>query len=268
MITKGIIIKTPTGGNNKYLVRIPIFESANNTGSEFITYEASVCTSPGTYNGLQKGDCVFISFEDNRYSKPVILGKLFVDVNLNNNAMVAPQVLKVAEKAELPVNTTIGGTALYDIVNKLQDLEFFTSEDLPEMLKQNTSSDTPSETTRAIKYLYRGDGFAVYPNQPLTGSGLTFGELVGYSLIFMRCYFADGNWSGNSFCVYFTPSVFVNNPYDVFSCPIVMVGDNNVYIRDYGMKFFMQGGQLFAALATLNNGTCEKFNIVEIMGVR
>ena len=267
MITKGIIIKTPNGTNNKYTVRIPIFESANNTGSEFVTYEASVCISPGSYYGLNVGDVVFISFEDNRMSKPVIIGKLFITPDVETGAYNALQVLKVSDKAELPSNTTIGDMNLLSVVKQIRDLEFFKDADIPSILDE---IDTPSAPNN-IKVLFKGGGYPVFPDQPLlTHFPISVGELFSYDLIFMRCYFSDGNWGGSSFGVYFYPSTFINNENDTFSCPIVMAGGDSIYIRPYSMKFFMEGGYLFANIATGDyaDGICARFNIVEIAGVK
>jgi hypothetical protein len=81
----------------------------------------------------------------------------------------------------------------------------------------------------------------------------------------MRCYFND-EWAGCSFGVWFTPQTFTINPNDKFNAPIVMVDDDNKYLRHYGMKFTCDGTNWFALIGADNN-TISRFNIVEVVGV-
>jgi hypothetical protein len=121
MITKGYVIGKSPNTPNKYLVRIPIFESAgigqtqDNLGNS--TLECTLSHNPGTYEGLRTGDCVFVSFEDNRYSKPIIMGKLFVSVEEQSSGYQYNTDLKVTHKATLPVDTTIGSVPFDNILN-------------------------------------------------------------------------------------------------------------------------------------------------------
>lgn len=82
MITLGYITKINNPDDNIYEVRLPIFEKAGSSkdlpdlsGSYF---QATLSQTPGQLNGFLVGDCVVVGFLDNKYSKPVILGKLFV----------------------------------------------------------------------------------------------------------------------------------------------------------------------------------------------
>lgn len=82
MITKGIIIER-IQDSNKYLVRIPIFESfSNSTEKENLTnaaiFEATLCYAPGNTDGIVPNDVVYIGFENNDLGQPIILGKLFL----------------------------------------------------------------------------------------------------------------------------------------------------------------------------------------------
>lgn len=126
MITKGYIVGKSTQSSNKYLVRIPIFESAGigQTNNE-LNSSVSECTlshNPGTYEALKPGDCVFVSFEDNRFSQPIILGKLFVNVEEQSSGYQYNTDLKVTHKATLPADTTIGNVPFDNILNYFESI--------------------------------------------------------------------------------------------------------------------------------------------------
>lgn len=93
MITKGIVEKIITPYNVK--VRIPLFdaieEAKNGVSTEDLS-DAVICTLPNSANVLSEGDIVFVAFEDDYISKPIIIGHLYreiksntkIDLNLNN----------------------------------------------------------------------------------------------------------------------------------------------------------------------------------------
>lgn len=92
MITKAIIISNSETAENRFLVRIPILESAGNsdqisTSTTEPLYEAALSYVPGNVNAFVPGDIVYIGFEDNRLDNIVILGKLWLgaEENLTNN---------------------------------------------------------------------------------------------------------------------------------------------------------------------------------------
>lgn len=266
MVTKAIIVKTPSINNNIYTIRIPIFESANsvnNSNNSFITYDATLCSSPGISFGLKVGDCVFISFEDNKYSKPVIIGKLFIDSDYNSPSIYAPQVLDVQNRANLPSNTKIGNYQMDEVLKRISELEYFKNMDMSNI---NTQPNTPPSDNNVGEILYSGSGLTIQNGVPVTFEEINFNKISKFSLMFMRCYFADGQWGGSSFGVWFNPQVFVINPNDTFSAPMVLVGDDWSYIRSYGMKFRYAGGNWYASIAA-GDGTISQFNIVEMVGV-
>ena len=82
MITKAIVLNK-IEGTNKYLVRVPIFETFTNT-SDFnnltnaALFEATYAYQPGNTDGLVPNDVVYIGFENNDYDKVVIIGKLYL----------------------------------------------------------------------------------------------------------------------------------------------------------------------------------------------
>lgn len=88
MLTKGYITDLPKF-NNKYKVRIPVFETAGigNTKSVFnaSVIEATLVYTPGIIDNISIGDCVVIGFENDKQSKPIILGKLYCNRNLDKD---------------------------------------------------------------------------------------------------------------------------------------------------------------------------------------
>lgn len=117
MILKAYIISTPLTGDNTYKVRIPYLE--DNTSTEMI-FDAILCITPGIYGGYKVGDCVFVSFEGNKYSQnspvfPVILGKLYIDDTEEVDTYQIINNLKIKNKVELPSNTKIGDFDASDI---------------------------------------------------------------------------------------------------------------------------------------------------------
>jgi hypothetical protein len=140
MITKGYVIKKSTESPNKYSVRIPIFESTgiglNTNGLNSSIYDCTLSHNPGTYEALIPGDCVFISFEDNNYAKPIILGKLFVNVEEESSGYQYNTDLKVTHKATLPIDTTIGNVPFENVLNYFNSID----ESIDRLSIQTTSS--------------------------------------------------------------------------------------------------------------------------------
>ena len=77
MITKGIILGKKVG-TNKYIVRIPYFETAG--GSQSI-FDATLSTTPSISEAYKEGDVVEVAFEDHLVEKVVIIGRLFIPDN-------------------------------------------------------------------------------------------------------------------------------------------------------------------------------------------
>lgn len=124
MFTKALIVDTPKQGDNIYRVRIPLFEDT--TGTE-IVYDALCCHAPGTYGGLNPGDCVYVSFEDGKMNIPVIIGRLYVEEQ-DDYAKGFFNNLYVINAAKLPMSTTFGNQGLtidnlYNMVNYLASIE-------------------------------------------------------------------------------------------------------------------------------------------------
>lgn len=123
MITKAII-KSRILNSNKYYVRIPYFEQANvkNNNLTDSFFEATLSQTPGFINSYNEGDVVFVSFEDSKASKPVILGKLFLDKEESRGFLKANS-LTVDGSVILPVDTVIGDFKFKNMYGTLENLK-------------------------------------------------------------------------------------------------------------------------------------------------
>ena len=73
MIVKGLI-KTIDFTDNSCTVRLPLFETAASQGE--VVLPATILIQPGMYNGYAEGDVVFVDFENDTLSRPIVIGKL------------------------------------------------------------------------------------------------------------------------------------------------------------------------------------------------
>lgn len=117
MIVKGII-KTINFLENSCTVRLPLFETAAADGE--VILDAIISIQPGLYNGYTEGDVVFVDFENNKLSQPIVVGKLFLGAE-KEAAAGAPSAmtvsnLKVTTQATLPVDTRLSLEGLGNIV--------------------------------------------------------------------------------------------------------------------------------------------------------
>lgn len=83
MLVKGIIKQLPVvGKTNKYVVSIPSFKTTGSTSTGSVLnsdlVEATLCYQPGIISEYNVGDVVYIGFENDVTSSPVILGKLYL----------------------------------------------------------------------------------------------------------------------------------------------------------------------------------------------
>ena len=119
MILKAYITEIPDSGENHFKVRIPFLE--DNTTTEMV-FDALLCNQPGEYYGYNVGDCVFVSFENEKLNTAIILGKLYVDeVETPNYHLI--NELNVTSKVTLPENTKIGNYSAKDIFKLYQSID-------------------------------------------------------------------------------------------------------------------------------------------------
>ena len=129
MITRAIIEEVID--TFSYRVRIPIFDRIE-SASEHTSFEnlliAKASVSRGSNNQFQRGDIVFIAFENNDLGAPVIIGHLYRNalLEVSNSSVIESTSLNVSGKASLPMSTTIGDiqySQLFYLANVQSDLQ-------------------------------------------------------------------------------------------------------------------------------------------------
>ena len=121
MITRAII-KSIFG--NKCSIEVPLF-SNDNSKSIPVLPEAVMMIPPGMIGQYAEGDVVVISFEENMFNRPIVLGKLYTGTNSAKQASATMlsrtteiETTDITSSAESTKTTSIG--ALLDIIANLK----------------------------------------------------------------------------------------------------------------------------------------------------
>lgn len=127
MITKAIV--EDIINNKEFIVRIPIFDNIESAREHTIKEDlntALAILSPGLSNNIVIGDVVYVGFEDNDISKPIILGLLDKENQQPRQTTVTSaqlncDYLNVKNPTTLPIGTNIGSIT-YDQLLELVKL--------------------------------------------------------------------------------------------------------------------------------------------------
>lgn len=131
--TKAYITKLPEDDSNIYEVNVPLM--SDNVSDEAL-FEAIVNHSPGIYNGYEVGDCVIVTFEDDKYNTAIIIGKLFTEIPEQGEPVYGLfDQLNVTGSVVLPENTKIGNYTPQDFYNLYEGIENIDTGVDPEELK-------------------------------------------------------------------------------------------------------------------------------------
>ena len=108
MLTKGEI-KTINYNNNTGTVRVPLFETSDS--NDRVIIDAIFVIPPGIFNGYRPGDIVEVGFENSSLTPAVVLGRLYLGANIENqkvpNGTICGDQLRISKYAELPVSTKL-----------------------------------------------------------------------------------------------------------------------------------------------------------------
>ena len=239
MITKAIIKSTPALDGNKYTVYIPILRNANDGESDAI-FEATLAYIPGIYYSFGVGDVVFVSFEDNLYNKPVILGKLFTEKDKNVKTQIEVKTLKVLEKVDL-------GGAFSDNTIQLDD----TSGTVQGLL--STVANLKMGLSSIVEIIAEGE---------LTS--LDVETANKYDLIFIYGY-KQNVGAPNQTCFVFMPSQI--NSETNFQIEQVALSTPNIWSYRLQLNVGSEGDRLWW-FTDIDYGGNNSFTATKIVGVR
>lgn len=109
MITKAIVEEVLTPYSAR--VRVPIFDAIADakdaTETQFLSV-CAVCGLPKQDNTLSVGDIVYVSFEDNDISKPVVVGHLVYEQESPNYVDLTVRLFTATSTTKLNEDTYIG----------------------------------------------------------------------------------------------------------------------------------------------------------------
>lgn len=239
MITKAIIKSTPALDGNKYKVYIPILRNANDSESDAI-FEATLAYIPGIYYSFNVDDVVFVSFEDNLYNKPVILGKLFTEKDKNVKTQLEVKTLKVLEKVDL-------GGAFSNNTLQLDD----TSGTVQGLL--STVTDLKTGLSSIVEIISEGE---------LTSLDISIANR--YDLIFIYGYKRNVG-TPNQTCFVFMPSQ-INNQTN-FQIEQVALSTPNIWNYRLQLNIGSEGTRLWW-FTDIDYGGDDSFIATRIIGVK
>ena len=110
-----------------YRVRIPIFDKIDTAPIHTDFNDlciATISSAKGINNNISVGDIVFVGFEDNNASNPIIIGQLYREaLTKDNQAFLSVSNLTALDTAQLPTNTFIGNITYNQLVQALSEIK-------------------------------------------------------------------------------------------------------------------------------------------------
>lgn len=257
MLTKAIIKETNKIGSNKYLVYIPLFQLANQTEQDAI-YEATLCSDNCINNSLKVGDVVFVDFEDNRYEKPVIQGKLFTTKeNKEITSQAIFKTLKVNEKVDLNGDVSINGknySALFrGLKNLLDSSDNISIANVVEQLSQiNENTEEIKSNTISLDTIAEGE---------ITNIPKTTADRYEFVIVYG---FKQNISSPNQTCFIFIPSQI--DQQTNFQVPAVALSGNNAW--NYRIQINQGDDNNIWWFTDIDYGGNTSFIATKVLGVR
>ena len=125
-----------------------MFEGAGNT--EAVIVPAIFSISPGVFNGYLAEDVVILGFENNHFDQPVVLGKLYLGSEQENQptgrGTVTCDTLRVTQNLELPISTSF----VQDLPDTAQLLKVTGCNNISDMLTLLQQQSTTIARLEAI----------------------------------------------------------------------------------------------------------------------
>lgn len=118
MISRGIVERLVDAYTCK--VRIPRLDRVQSSSVHTSTDDlmnAKICTLSNCDPNIQVGDVVFVAFEDNDYSKPVVIGYLYSVNKSPTKISLSVDSLNAQTNSTLPSDTTIGDVSYENLQN-------------------------------------------------------------------------------------------------------------------------------------------------------
>ena len=159
MLTKGIIIDR-VGNDNHYLVRIPILEGASDVEHSII--EATLAYTSGIVESFKPDDVVVVGFENHSPDNPIIVGKLFLQDDVNEPRGFANlESLNVSKSVVLPEDTIIAGQSLKNLPNLLETLQISEEVDVDSKIAQALTPSAIGMSQTKVVDSYTGATFTI-----------------------------------------------------------------------------------------------------------
>lgn len=165
-LTKAYIVEKK---DNTYKVRIPIYHgiegSSNATTDDELPY-ATVATIKGAANIYTAGDIVYVDFEENDLSKPVIIGGLLLDKKTNSTLDIDFDSINVKTRAILPATTTIGNVTATEL-GTLKGISKNIQKQFNDILNCSSTYDATYITNQFddnAKWILEDNGLIVHSN--------------------------------------------------------------------------------------------------------